>query len=191
MGETLEIKGIELDNAGNIVATDSNGGTITLGTSGIINNTTNPYYYSGNAYTTTAGFYGYEDAVMESPIKGDIKEEIKKIIEDEDEMMPLVKNYLRKYLEKVMEAPEEVIKEMIQKDKEIEEQKKEISELKNAISKLEMEIDWIKRRGVMEGQDVTKTWPYDNGLGITWTGGAIDTATSTASSSASLSTWIG
>ena len=184
MGETLEIKGIELDSAGNMIAVDSNGGTITLdNTSGIINNIANPYYYSGNTYTTTSGYYGYENEVMD---KGDIKEEIKKIIEDEDEMMPFVKNYLRKYLEKVMEAPEEVIKEMMRKDKEIEEQKKEISELKNAISELRREIDYIK------GNGYTKS-PYYNDLGITWTyGGAIDTAaTSTVASSISLGTWVG
>lgn len=185
MGETLEIKGIELDSTGNIVATDSNGGTITIDTSGIINNNiTNPYYYSGSSYTTTAGYYGYDDVSVNEK---DIKEEIKKIIEDEDEMMPFVKNYLRKYLEKVMEAPEELVKEMMRKDKEIDEQKKEISELKNAISELRREIDRIKGNGIVEGHDIT-TWP--NGNGITWTyGGAINTAASTVSSS--IGTWIG
>ena len=108
-------------------------GTLTNLGNGIVCNTA-----TGNYYSTTASCSFDPWDIAEGPeTLGDVvKKRLEDLIEDEDEMMPLIKNYLRKYLEKVMDNPDEIIK----RDEEIEKQKEEIKDLKEQVKSLKEEI---------------------------------------------------
>ena len=153
-------------NVGNGTWLDPNSNTIyydssvfSWSTSGY--STSSPGYYS--TFASTYNYSGCDD-VGEVSIDDDaIKEEIEKFISNEDEMMPLVKNYLRKYLEKVLDAPDEIINDLIKKDKEIEEQKKAINELKEEINRLKGEVLTLQAERRMQGTSPSQPYnpPYD------------------------------
>lgn len=68
----------------------------------------------------------------------DKEEIIKRLLENEDELMPILKKYLVGCLEKVMENPEEIIKDLIkEKDSTIEDLKKEVNDLKERLAHFE------------------------------------------------------
>ncbi len=188
--DTIKINSVDIDNSGTITLTapaintnDTSASTISIDAGSLLNN--NSFTYSGNLtnigngivcnasgnYYTTTGFsstYSYNDCYESESVEETIKKEVKKkfeeIMESEDEMMPLIKNYLRKYLEEVMDNPEELIK----RDKEIERQKEEIKELKEQVEALKKEIETIKSNSLYLGDDYHKldgfnTYP-DNGI---------------------------
>ena len=155
--DSININGANLNSDGTITLTADNGttcysssssitidpsafsnsltyaGTLTNLGNGIVCNTA-----TGNYYSTTASCSFDPWDIAEGPeTLGDVvKKRLEDLIEDEDEMMPLIKNYLRKYLEKVMDNPDEIIK----RDEEIKKQKEEIKDLKEQIKSLKEEI---------------------------------------------------
>lgn len=195
--DTIKINSANINNDGTITLTASSGSTIDANSSAstisidagsLLNNIT----YSGSltnlgngivcnsstgSYYTTTGFSStytypysndcYEAESVEDTIKKEVKKDFKEILENEDEMMPLIKNYLRKYLEEVMDNPEELIK----RDEEIERQKEEIKELKNQIESLKEELTDLRSKSIYIGLnedcfgklDGYKTFP-DNGI---------------------------
>lgn len=165
MGETFAentISNVSMNNDGTITLTASSGDTSTITIDPSVLTTSTNYYantLSSNTVTASTGYYSYNNGNTYSystnidpwgpieekdPIKSAIEERLEDIFDKDDEMMPLVKNYLRKYLEKVMEAPEEVVKDLLQKETEIQKQKDEINSLKRQIEDLERRLDSIE-----------------------------------------------
>ena len=65
---------------------------------------------------------------------------VEKILDSDDDLLPLVKNYLIKYLDQVMDNPEEIIKDLIkEKDTEISRLRGELDSLTKRLEKLEKE----------------------------------------------------
>ena len=99
---------------------------------------------SSNYSTTTAGYYSTDDSYSWT-LNGDVEigdESVKKIIEkifdSDNDLLPLVKNYLIKYLDQVMDNPEEIIKDLIrEKDYEIIQLKQKLEYLTRRIEELE------------------------------------------------------
>jgi hypothetical protein len=196
--DTIKISDASIDNNGTITLTAA-GNNISLGNDTAnsitidMDSLNNSFTYSGNlthlgngivcntatgnCYTTT-GFsstYSYGDCCesesVEETIKKEVKKEFEEIMESEDEMMPLIKNYLRKYLEEVMDNPGELVK----RDKEIERQKEEIKGLKEQVEALRKEIETIKNNSIYLGDpgeyhklDGYSTYPNN---GIIYTSG--------------------
>ena len=174
--------GLWMDNNNTFYYDTSNTSTIT--TSGWQGTS---YTYSPGYYSSTAGYCSTEWDTDVKPLEDTIKEKIEKVISDEDEMMPLVKNYLRKYLEKVMDAPEEIINDLLKKDKEIEEQKEAIKDLKEEINRLKKEVMELQvDRLRVKGDGPSPYNPYDpfgpttTSPSITWGGTICDASSSTS-----------
>ena len=169
----------------------SNQGTTTLTTNaGIPLNTAastaastisvNPIYYNNNTWTT-----GYSYSVWDGCGEGEsgktieeyVEERVEKYLESEDDMIPLVKNYLRKYLEKVMDNPDEIVKEIIkEKDEEINSLRKEVDMLRKDVADLNNQIRRMDRERTEKIEDWGTTavsTPY-----ITWIGGTDASSTS-------------
>ena len=171
----------------------SNQGTTTLTTNaGIPLNTAastasstisvNPIYYNNNTWTT-----GYSYSVWDGCGEGEsgktieeyVEERVEKYLESEDDMIPLVKNYLRKYLEKVMDNPDEIVKEIIkEKDEEIDSLRKEVDMLRKDIADLNNQIRRMDRERTEKIEDwgtaSSPSTPY-----ITWIGGSASSTSGT------------
>ena len=168
----------------------SNQGTTTLTTNaGIPLNTAastasstisvNPIYYNNNTWTTGYSYSvwdGCEEGESGKTIEEYVEERVEKYLESEDDMIPLVKNYLRKYLEKVMDNPDEIVKEIIkEKDEEIDSLRKEVDMLRKDIAdlhdqirrKIDREKTEINWPNVGDQATTTGSTPY-----ITWIGGS-------------------
>lgn len=66
---------------------------------------------------------------------GSTKESIENFLNNEEEMMPLVKKVLANYLDSIVEHPEEFFKEyLISRDKKIQELEEKIQKLENEIN---------------------------------------------------------
>jgi len=86
----------------------------------------------------------------------DKEELLKKLLESEDEFMPILKKYLVGYLDKIMENPEPIIKDLIR------EKDSRISELEKKISDLEKMLDYINglfglKTGILENNGLPYT----------------------------------
>ena len=153
-----------------------------------------PLTVSGNTTTitcTSPGYYststvigGSGDAWDWVAPKVDVSDEsIKKIVEkifDSDEdLMPLVKNYLVKYLDKVMDKPEEIVKELIkEKDEKINQLEEQVEAMNKKIVELEEKIERESRAFDLNGTNLgpTTKWIYKNS-NATSAGGSWTTST--------------
>lgn len=124
---------------------------------------------SSNYTTTTAGYYSTDDSYSWT-LNGDVEigdESVKKIIEkifdSDNDLLPLVKNYLIKYLDQVMDNPEEIIKDLIrEKDYEITKLKQKLEYLTKRIEELEND------RKTSEEEEVVKS-NWAKAVPSTWT----------------------
>ena len=203
MGETIKLddlcSSIKINDAtmntdGTITLTASSGDTSTITIDPSVLTTSTNYYastLSSNTATASTGYYSYNNGNTYSystnidpwgpieekdPIKSAIEERLEDIFDKDDEMMPLVKNYLRKYLEKVMEAPEEIVKDLLQKETEIQKQKDEINSLKRQIEDLERRLGSIEIDRINQNSGLIwngSTWINVNGSDINSWGNSI------------------
>ena len=97
---------------------------------------------------------------------------VEKILEDEDEFMPILKKYLVGYLDKVLENPEPLVKELIkEKDDKINELSKEVEDLKKEVETLKNNIPLIPSEPIPLGPNPYYPDPDPWGTGgITWSG---------------------
>ena len=99
---------------------------------------TNPTWTtaSGNVYSSSAySTWMPTDNIVDlgDPIGKAVKDKIKEVISTEDDMMPIIKRYLRDYLEEILDNPNIVFsneEELDKTKKELEETKKELKETK-------------------------------------------------------------
>ena len=174
---------IGINNSGEAITLSSSAGATILGSSNtsastisISNNsssstiTVDPSWYNTNYSWTTGYSYSTGDYTT---VEDTVKKEIEKYLDSEDDMVPILKNYLRKYLERVMDNPDEIVKEIIkEKDEEINSLKEEvgmlkrdIADLKDLVRRIEQERSQVKDYG-----EWISTNPY-----ITWIGGSDST----------------
>lgn len=168
----------------------SNSKSLSANTSSSITSTSANSGLSSNLSSSTIG-YSYSSTISSSPIYGydgginygdslweytidklnlsddTINKIIKKILDSDDDLLPLVKNYLIKYLDQVMDNPEEIIKDLIkEKDTEISRLREELDSLTKRLEKLEKEsLGGIKLREVdteSPGEWTTTNWIYDH-----------------------------
>jgi len=141
---------------------------------------------SSNYSTTTAGYYSTGDSYSWT-LNGDVEigdESVKKIIEkifdSDNDLLPLVKNYLIKYLDQIMDNPEEIIKDLIrEKDYEIIQLKQKLEYLTKRIEELENDRKTSEEEEVVKSnwaKAVPSTWT------TTTTGGGYDYGDSSTSS---------
>lgn len=160
MGETFAentISNVSMNNDGTITLTASSGdtSTITIDPSVLTTSTnyyastlssntattsTGYYYNNGNSYTYSTNIDPWGPVEEKDPIKEAVEERLREVLDEDEEMMPLVKNYLRKYLERVLEAPEEIVNDLLKKEEEIQKQKDEINDLKKQVEDLRRSI---------------------------------------------------
>lgn len=94
---------------------------------------------------------------------------VEKILEDEDEFMPILKKYLVGYLDKVLENPEPLVKELIkEKDDKINELSKEVEDLKKEVETLKNNIPLIPSEPIPLGPNPYYSDPWL--AGGTWSG---------------------
>ena len=138
-----------------------------------------------SGYYSTSTVMGSGDAWDWVAPKVDVSDEsIKKIVEkifDSDEdLMPLVKNYLVKYLDKIMDEPEEIVKELIkEKDEKINQLEEQVEAMNKKIVELEEKIERESRAFDLGGTSIgpaTTEWIYDHS-NVTSTGGSWTTGT--------------
>ena len=110
-------------------STLSNGGSYT--NSGYVSYTTNPYYNTWSIDSTEIAVGVDED---------EIKKSIERFISSEDDMMPLIKKYLRGYLEEILDNPDIILNI----DEAYKATELELDFAKTRISKLEKEIKDLK-----------------------------------------------
>ena len=79
--------------------------------------------------------YNYSFDLSDFISKEDKEAVIKKLLENEDDLMPILKQYLVKYLDSVMENPESIVKDLIK------EKDDRISNLEKKVEKLERQIE--------------------------------------------------
>lgn len=171
----------------------SNSKSLSANTSSSITSTSANSGLSSNLSSSTIG-YSYSSTISSSPIYGydgginygdslweytidklnlsddTINKIIKKILDSDDDLLPLVKNYLIKYLDQVMDNPEEIIKDLIkEKDTEISRLREELDSLTKRLEKLEKErpfnLGGIKLGEVdteSPGEWTTTNWIYDH-----------------------------
>lgn len=129
-----------------------------------------PSWYNTNYSWTTGYSYATGDYAT---VEDTVKKEVEKYLDSEDDMVPILKNYLRKYLERVMDNPDEIVKEIIkEKDEEINSLKEEVGMLKRDIADLKDLVRRIEqeRSKVKDYGEWISTNPY-----ITWIGGSDST----------------
>lgn len=109
-----------------------------------------------------------------------IKKIVEKIFDSDEDLMPLVKNYLVKYLDKVMDEPEEIVKELIkEKDEKINQLEEQVEAMNKKIVELEEKIEQESRAFDLGGTKLgptTTEWIYDHS-NATSTGGSWTTRT--------------
>lgn len=94
--------------------------------------TSSNYYTVSDSWNTSPAF-NLVDLLLS---KEQREELLMKLLESEDELMPILKKYLVGYLDKIMDNPGEIIKELLkEKDTEIESLKKKVSDLEEKVNK--------------------------------------------------------
>lgn len=169
----------------NLNATQAQGTTSINSPLTVSGNTTTITCTSPGYYSTSTVIGGSGDAWDWAIPKVDVSDEsIKKIVEkifDSDEdLMPLVKNYLVKYLDKIMDEPEEIVKELIkEKDEKINQLEEQVEAMNKKIVELEEKIERESRAFDLGGTSIgpaTTEWIYDHS-NVTSTGGSWTTGT--------------
>jgi len=136
--------------------------------------------YPSSGYYSVNGLSVFDKAWEEYTPKVDISDEgvkkiVEKIFDSEEDLMPLVKNYLVKYLDKVMDEPEEIVKELVkEKDEKINQLEEQVEELNKKIAELEEKVEKESRAFDLGGTRLgptTTEWIYDHS-NTTSTGGA-------------------
>lgn len=143
-------------------------------------------YYSTSSwspgYSTYSSTWTGDDqntnVTLDATFDGIIKEKLKEIISTEDDMMPLIKRYLRDYLEEILDNPDIVFsndKELQEAQKELEETKKELEETKSLlcsamsdIYRLEQDIRDLKCRVSELENKPSDSWTNISSPYITW-----------------------
>ena len=127
---------------------------------------------NGRVYTSATidpSAYTWSWNVGDMMSKEDKAALVEKILEDEDEFMPILKKYLVGYLDKVLENPEPLIKELIkEKDEKISELSKEVEDLKKEVEALK-NVRSIPTPDVPLDPNPYYPDPWGTG-GITWSG---------------------
>lgn len=129
---------------------------------------------TGNYYSTnSATSYGYSWNLSDFIGKEEKEKIIEKILEDEDDLMPILKQYLAKYLDSIMENPESIVKELIK------EKDDRINKLEKRVEELEKQLEFDRMNDMPIGPQPIPYPPYyppsDNG--ITWYNNGTITAT--------------
>ena len=105
------------------------------------------------------------------------KELMTKLLESEDEFMPILKKYLVGYLDKILDNPEEIIKDLVK------EKDSKIQELESKVSDLEKEIKDIKSLLPLSISPIMPITPSNDPLrtmpDITWGRGDVTSKSST------------
>lgn len=126
---------------------------------------------NGRIYTSATidpSAYTWSWNIVDMMSKVDKAALVEKILEDEDEFMPILKKYLVGYLDKVLENPEPLVKELIkEKDDKINELSKEVEDLKKEVKTLKNNIPLIPSEPFPIGPNPYYPSPWDTG-GITW-----------------------
>lgn len=142
---------------------------------------------NGRIYTSTTidqSAYTWSWNVVDMMSKEDKATLVEKILEDEDEFMPILKKYLVGYLDKVLENPEPLVKELIkEKDDKINELSKEVEDLKKEVETLKNNIPLIPSEPFPLGPNPYYPDSWSTG-GITWSDSsynAMNVANSTTS----------
>lgn len=150
-------------------------------------------HYNGRVYATNIdpSAYTWPWNVVDMMSKVDKAALVEKILEDEDEFMPILKKYLVGYLDKVLENPEPLVKELIkEKDDKIKELSKEVEDLKKEVETLKNNIPLIPSEPFpILGPNPCYPDPWGTG-DITWNGGTLSSLynANSVSSSTSITT---
>lgn len=130
-----------------------------------LNNSNGRIYTSATIDPST---YTWSWNIVDMMSKEDKATLVEKILEDEDEFMPILKKYLVGYLDKVLENPEPLVKELIkEKDNKINELSKEVEDLKKEVETLKNNIPLIPSEPFPLGPNPYYPDPWSTG-GITW-----------------------
>lgn len=93
---------------------------------------------SGSILSNNLGTYYSYSFDLDSILSKEDKEKLlTKLLEDEDDLMPILKKYLVGYLDQFMENPESILKDLIK------EKDDKINDLEKKIEDLEKKIDFI------------------------------------------------
>ena len=130
----------------------------------------------------TYSYYDYDFTDAWQNLIGKVDEEkiIKRLLDNEEEFIPLIKKYLVKYLDSVLENPSELVGEAVEKL--IKEKDSEIEELKKRIDFLEKRVDILSsynpnlNRGLswVSTNDDLSVWKNNNDYSITRSIGYLD-----------------
>lgn len=101
---------------------------------------------------------------LTSLLTHDQKEELMtRLLENEDEFMPILKKYLVGYLDKILDNPEQIIKEVVM------EKDEKIKNLENKVRDLESEIEKLKALSPVKLNPIIDTGDYWRSMPeITW-----------------------
>ena len=131
-----------------------------------LTNSNNGRFYTSS--TIDPGAYTWSWNVVDMMSKEDKAALVEKILEDEDEFMPILKKYLVGYLDKVLENPEPLVKELIkEKDNKINELSKEVEDLKKEVETLKNNMPLIPSESSPLGPNPYYPNPWGTG-GIAW-----------------------
>jgi len=127
--------------------------------------------YSGYYDTDTAiSIDNWGDLIGDSWLKkfelsdANLDKLVERIFDNENDLVPIVKNYLTKYLEKIMDSPEEVIDDVIRdiinkKNMEIQDLNEKVGRLSKTIDNLNAKIDELSK--LVERIMPPRVQPYD------------------------------
>lgn len=106
--------------------------------------------------------YDFTDALKNLVGANEATEEriIHRLLDNEEEFIPLIKKYLVKYLDSVLENPSELIGEAVEKL--IKEKDSEIEELKKRIDFLEKRVDILTSNNPSDCLNGAETWISTN-----------------------------
>ena len=110
---------------------------------------------TGNYYSTnSATSYGYSWNLSDFIGKEEKEKIIEKMLEDEDDLMPILKQYLAKYLDDIMENPESIVKELIK------EKDDRINKLEKRVEELEKQLEFDRMNDMPFGPQPIPYPPY-------------------------------
>lgn len=133
-----------------------------------INDLTATLTSTSSNYYTVSDPWSYTFNLTDLLSKEQKEELLMKLLESEDELMPILKKYLVGYLDKIMDNPEEIIKELLkEKDIEIESLKKKVSDLEEKVNKASLTPYPYYPSNIPLGPNPFEgSWSDNNG--ITW-----------------------
>ena len=137
MNNTLETLKSAIETATND-AYNSIGGSVTSGYYDVSSDLS----ISGQDWTTSVNW-------EMSPLYPEMSDEeleklVKRILDNEDDLVPILKNYFTKYFESLMENPDELVDKAVKET--IDKKDREIDELNKRVSELSQTLDYVLER---------------------------------------------